>query len=78
MKPNLVTLKQWIDTQYKSYPHTPPKQRKEEVAHDLGCGVATIYRWLKQGNVYIEYVGASICGDDSGVIVWKMEKSIFE
>lgn len=78
MKPDLVTLKSWIETQYRSYPSIPPRQQKEETAHELGCGVATLYRWLKAGNVYIEFVGASIAGDDSGIVVWKIEKSIFE
>lgn len=78
MKPHLVTLKSWIEDQYKSYPSIPPKQQKEETAHELKCGVATLYRWLKEGNVYIEYIGPSICGDDSGLVVWKMQKSIFE
>ena len=78
MKPDLVTLKSWIETQYRSYPSIPPKQQKEETAFELGCGVSTLYRWLKAGNVYIEFVGASIAGDDNGIVVWKIEKSIFE
>ncbi len=77
MKPNLISLKSWIEDQYRGYSSIPPKQQKEETAHELGCGIATLYRWLKSGNVYIEVVEASIAGDDGGVIIWKMEKSIF-
>lgn len=77
MNVNLIPLKTWIEQQYKSYPETSPKQQKEEEAENLGVGVATIYRWLKAGNVYIEEVGASISGDDAGVIIWKLEKSCF-
>lgn len=78
MTPQLVTLKSWIESQYASYPSIPPKQQKEETAHELGCGIATLYRWLKAENVYIEYVGPSICGDDSGLVVWKIEKEIYQ
>lgn len=69
-----VSLKSWIENQYKSYPNISPRQQKEEVAHELKVGVATIYRWLKDGNIYIEDLGS----DDTGgaLSIWKMEKTI--
>ncbi len=78
LKTELVRLASWIDDQYKSYPSIPPRQQKEEVAHELECGVATLYRWLKEDSTYIEQVGPSICGDDGGIIVWQVKRSLFE
>lgn len=74
MHVNLVSLKQWIECQYKSYPDASGKTQKEEVAHELGVGVATVYRWLKSGNVFIEDCGS----DDTGgaLIIWKIESHI--
>jgi hypothetical protein len=71
-------LKSWIEHNYRPYPSMTELEIKNEVAETLQCGIATLYRWLKDGNVYIEDVGASIAGDDGGIIVWKMQKSVFE
>jgi len=78
MKPHLVSLRSWIDEQYKSYPSTTPKQQKEETAAEFSVGISTIYRWLKSGNVYIEYQPASMLGDDDSITIWKIEKTICE
>ncbi|CAL9957171.1 hypothetical protein VPH219E481_0024 [Vibrio phage 219E48-1] len=75
MNINAVTLKSWIDQQYKSY-DTPPVQQKEEVAFELNVGVATIYRWLKAGNVYIQELGPDASGENGPVFIWKMEKVV--
>ena len=72
------SLKSWIESNYRNYPSMTELEIKNEVAETLQCGIATLYRWLKEENVYIEDVGASIAGDDGGVIIWKMQKSIFE
>ena len=72
---NAVTLKSWIESQYKSYPQISEAQRKEETAHELGVGVATIYRWLRDGNVYVELIGSN-SGDDSAINVWKLDRMI--
>lgn len=76
MRPVLLPLSTWIEQQYKSYPSYSPKERKDEAAQTLNVGVATIYRWLKAGNVFIEETGPSMSGDDHGVVVWKMEKEL--
>lgn len=72
MKINAVKLKDWIDSEFKSY-STPPVQQKEEIAQELGIGVATLYRWLKEDNRHIEAVGS---GDDGYLIVWKMDRVV--
>lgn len=76
MRTDLIPLSSWIEQQYKSYPSYSAKERKEETAITLNVGVATIYRWLKAGNVFIEELGPSIAGDDYGVTVWKLEKTL--
>lgn len=73
----LTPLKQWIDNNYRAYPDVSEHERKAATAEDFECGISTMYRWLKDGNVYVEDVGASIAGDDSGVIIWEMKKSLF-
>lgn len=78
MKPELTSLKSWMDSQYQSYPNMSAREKKEAEAVNLGVGVATIYRWLKAGNVYIEFNPPSTCGDDSSLCVWKLEKNINE
>ena len=70
MHVNLIPLNAWINTQFKSYPDTSPVEQKKETASDFGVGVATIYRWLKEGNRYVQLVGSD---DDTSLIVWKME-----
>ena len=75
-KPELTALRYWIDSQYKSYPNTPPRQQKEEVASMLNVGISTIYRWLKSGNVYIEDLGSSECGDDHAIVIWHCGNAI--
>ena len=67
---NLIPLSKWIESQFKSYPNTPPVEQKKETAQELGVGVATIYRWLKDGNRYVELVGSD---DDTALVIWKME-----
>ena len=74
----MQTLSSWIKSEYKAYPSMSPLEIKEDVASTLQCGIATLYRWLKEENVYIECVGASIAGDDNGLIIWKLQKQIFE
>lgn len=75
MKPELISLKEWIDEQNRSY-DKPPVQQKEEAAYILGVGVATVYRWLKAGNVYIEETGRDHTGEAGPLFVWKMEKMV--
>lgn len=75
MKPELISLKDWIEGQNRSY-DKPPVQQKEEAAHLLDVGVATIYRWLKAGNVYIEETDADHSGEGGPLFVWKMEKMV--
>lgn len=70
----LTPLSDYIKEQFKSYPSISERERKEETAHELGVGIATVYRWLKQGNVFIEIIGPSIAGDDACIQVWKLEK----
>ena len=70
---DLIPLSRWIEIQFKSYPDTPPVEQKKETAHELGVGVATIYRWLKEGNRYVELIGSD---DDTALMVWKMEKKV--
>lgn len=67
---DLIPLRDWIKSQFSSYPHVSPVTQKEETAVELGVGVATIYRWLKEGNRYVQLVG---CEDDTALVVWKME-----
>ncbi|MEL7309553.1 MAG: helix-turn-helix domain-containing protein [Pseudomonadota bacterium] len=67
MQANLIPLSKWIESQFKSY-STPPRQQKEEIASELGIGVATVYRWLKEGNRYIEETGADISGENGPVM----------
>lgn len=69
----MMSLRSWIESQYKSYPQIPEAQRKEETAHELGVGIATIYRWLKAGNVYVQLVGSE---DDAALVIWKEERII--
>lgn len=75
MNVDLIPLSSWIEKQFKDYQNTPPVRQKEEVANDLGVGVSTIYRWLKEGNRYIQLVGSD---DDVGLIVWTMENKVYE
>ena len=70
MKAELVSLKEWVDSQSGS-----PREQKECAAVILNVGVATIYRWIKAGNVFIEECAA--LPDDYGyTYVWEMKKSI--
>ena len=70
MKAELVSLKSWTDGM-----NGTPKQQKEEAASILEIGVATIYRWIKEGNVFVEEHAA--LSDDYGyTYVWEMKKSI--
>ena len=70
MKADLVSLKNWVETMNGS-----PKLQKEEAASLLEVGVSTVYRWLKEGNVFVE-----VCGDvneDYGyTYIWEMKKSV--
>jgi hypothetical protein len=52
----------------------PLREVKAEIAFSLEIGVSTLYLWLKSGNYYIEHIESSMGGDDSALIVWKMEK----
>jgi len=76
MKVELTPLSKWVESQYKSYPNTPPRQQKEEIASILNVGISTIYRWLKSGNVYIEDLGSSVCGDDQAIVIWHCGNAI--
>ena len=70
MKADLVSLKQWSDNHAGT-----PKEQKEHSAFILNVGVATIYRWIKAGNVFIEECYAQ--SDDYGyTYVWEMKKAI--
>jgi hypothetical protein len=68
MKAELLSLQSWIN----EFSGTPVC-KKEEAASILEIGVATIYRWLKDGNVFIE----ACDNEDYGcVIVWHMKKCV--
>ena len=70
MKAGLVSLKSWVETMAGS-----PRLQKEEAAGLLEVGVATIYRWIKEGNVFIEVCGD--LGEDYGhTYIWEMKKSV--
>ena len=75
---NAISLSDWLKKEYKDYPSMSPVEQKEEAAETLNIGLATLYRWLKAGSVYIQQVSTTDCGDDSRLVVWKMEKSVFE
>lgn len=74
MKTNLLSLKSWIEKNCDS--RLSPVKQKEEASHLLEVGVATIYRWLKSGNVFIEETGTDINGEGGPVFIWKMEKKV--
>jgi hypothetical protein len=70
MRAKLIDLRSWCDGMSGS-----PKQKKEEAAFILQVGVATIYRWIKEGGVFIEECAA--LSDDYGyTYVWHMKKAI--
>lgn len=70
MKAELVSLKSWVDGMSGS-----PRYQKEEAACILEVGVATIYRWIKEGNVFIE--ACADMGEDYGhTYIWEMKKSV--
>lgn len=71
MKTNLISLKSWMTDNCGS---DPTLKQKEEAAFILGVGIATIYRWLKEGNRYIEDLGSDDCG--GSLMIWKMEKLV--
>lgn len=73
MKIDSVSLKHWINTRCGN---GSPKDQKEEAAFILGVGVATVYRWLKAGNVYLEDSGPSMSGDDGSILIWEMKKLV--
>ena len=74
MKPTLIPLKVWMDS---AHPNLSEHDKKLEMAVTFECGISTIYRWIKDGNIYIEDIEASMAGDDAGAIVWEMKKSVF-
>lgn len=70
MKVDLVSLNQWVETMPGS-----PRLQKEEAAALLEVGVATIYRWIKEGNVFIDVCG--VYGEDYGqTYIWEIKKSV--
>lgn len=69
MKLSLIPLKDWISS---NCGNVPSVEQKEEAAFILNVGVATIYRWLKSGDVYIEDLGSDDCG--GSLMIWKKEK----
>lgn len=71
MSTNLIPLKDWISSNCSN---EPTLKQKDEAAFILDVGIATIYRWLKSGNVYIEDLGSDDCG--GALMVWKMEKLV--
>ena len=73
MNLKLTPLSVWIESDCGN--HSPTKQ-KEEAAFILGVGIATIYRWVASGEVYIEHHCASISGDDAAVSVWEHKKIV--
>ena len=73
MRTDLVSLKNWIEG---NCDHSGTIKQKDEAAFLLGVGVATIYRWLKAGNVFIEETGVDINGEGGPLFVWKMEKVV--
>ena len=73
MRNDLVSLKTWIEG---NCGHPGTIKQKDEAAFLLGVGVATIYRWLKAGNVFIEETGVDMNGEGGPLFVWKMEKVV--
>lgn len=73
MKSNLIPLKTWIECNCN---HSGTIKQKDEAAFLLDVGIATIYRWLKAGNVFIEETGVDISGEGGPLYVWKMEKVV--
>lgn len=73
MNIKLVPLLTWIESECGN---GSPSKKKEEAAFILGVGIATIYRWVKEGNVFIEEYEASIGGDDAAVSVWEHKKIV--
>lgn len=73
MRTDLVSLKTWIEGNCS---HSGTIKQKDEAAFLLGVGVATIYRWLKAGNVFIEETGVDMSGEGGPLFVWKMEKVV--
>jgi hypothetical protein len=71
MQTKLISLKGWIAYHYGDY---ESKLQKDCAAESLCVGISTIYRWLKDDNVFIEEIDESIAGDDSGLRVWNMNK----
>jgi hypothetical protein len=71
MNVKLISLDEWIERQYKSYPSMSPVDRKNDAAEILGCGISTLYRWLKSGNVYVEEYGSDHTGDGGGIMIWR-------
>ena len=67
-----LTLKDWLE-KIESGSELSPLQAKEWAAKEIGVGISTVYRWLKDGNVYIEELGSD---GWAGVTVWKIEKTI--
>lgn len=74
MKTELISLKSWM--KYNCDQSLSPVKQKEEAAHLLEVGVATIYRWLSSGNVFIEETGVDMNGEGGPVFIWKMEKKV--
>lgn len=73
MKTNLTPLKHWMADNCGS---EPTLKQKEDAAFLLGVGIATIYRWIKEGNRYIEETGCDESGEMGPVFIWKMEKEV--
>lgn len=71
MKADLVSLKSWVDGI-----NGKPKEQKEEAACILEIGVATVYRWIKAGNVFLEVSGPSMSGDDGAILIWEIKKLV--
>jgi|TARA_R110000851_G_scaffold314816_1_gene477019 hypothetical protein len=71
MKAKLITLKSWVLGMSGS-----PKEQKEEASLILQVGVATIYRWIKKGDVFLEDSGTCSDGEDRAIIIWEMKKLV--
>ena len=71
MKAELLSLKSWVDGI-----NGQPSEQKEEAAAILEVGVATVYRWIKSGNVFLEETGPSMSGDDGCILIWEMKKLV--
>lgn len=71
MRIEISKLEDWVN-QLAIDINCSPFKAKEITANELNVGIATIYRWIKEGLFYVQEVYS---GDEiSGIKVFKLEK----